>query len=127
MTSNAPDLPHIPAQRYFTLNELCALVEISPEQFAQWQHAHGVVVGYGGDHYTRQDVMKLRRLKDTFAPLWMNLPAMRWTARAIRPSAQMKCGWSCKKYWQISKKHLPTDFSAAIIFFFFESECGAVW
>ena len=52
MTSNAPDLPHIPAQRYFTLNELCALVEISPEQFAQWQHAHGVVVGYGGDHYT---------------------------------------------------------------------------
>ncbi len=34
----------------------------------QWQHAHGVVVGYGGDHYTRQDVMKLRRLKDTFAP-----------------------------------------------------------
>ena len=68
MTSNAPDLPHIPAQRYFSLNELCALVEISPEQFAQWQHAHGVVVGYGGDHYTRQDVMKLRRLKDTFAP-----------------------------------------------------------
>ncbi|WP_435694570.1 hypothetical protein [Uruburuella suis] len=68
MTNNAPDLPHIPAQRYFTLNELCALVEISPEQFAQWQHAHGVVVGYGGDHYTRQDVMKLRRLKDTFAP-----------------------------------------------------------
>ncbi len=67
MTSNAPDF-RIPAQRYFTLNELCALVEISPEQFAQWQHAHGVVVGYGGDHYTRQDVMKLRRLKDTFAP-----------------------------------------------------------
>ena len=43
-------------------------MEIRPEQFAQWQHAHGVVVGYGGDHYTRQDVMKLRRLKDTFAP-----------------------------------------------------------
>ncbi len=66
MTNNAN--PVIPAQRYFTLDEVCALAQISPSQFAQWQHENGVVVGYGGDRYTRSDVVKLMKLKDTFAP-----------------------------------------------------------
>ena len=29
---------------------------------------NGIVVGYGGDRYTRSDVVKLLKLKDTFAP-----------------------------------------------------------
>ena len=51
MTNNV-DLT-IPAKRYFTLDELCRLLQIEPEGFARWQHDHGVVVGYGGEHYTR--------------------------------------------------------------------------
>lgn len=68
MTNNAADLPVIPTKRYFSLDELCELAQISPAQFAAWQHNHGVVVGYGGKHYTRSDVVKVRHLKDTFAP-----------------------------------------------------------
>ncbi len=68
MTNNALNLSKIPGKRYFSLEELCELVQISPEQFAAWQHENGVVVGYGGLLYTRQDVVKLRKLKDTFAP-----------------------------------------------------------
>lgn len=66
MTNNV-DLT-IPAKRYFTLDELCGLLQISPYGFAQWQHDHGVVVGYGGERYTRLDVVKLLKLKSTFAP-----------------------------------------------------------
>ncbi|MDO1510285.1 MULTISPECIES: hypothetical protein [Neisseria] len=66
--ANATVLPVIPAKRYFTLDEMCELVQISPAQFAQWQHENGMVIGYGGDRYTRLDVVKLRKLKDTFAP-----------------------------------------------------------
>ncbi|ASK27726.1 hypothetical protein [Neisseria chenwenguii] len=66
MTNSAN--PLIPAKRYFTLDELCELVQISPMQFAQWQRENGVVVGYGGDRYTRADAVKLLKLKDTFAP-----------------------------------------------------------
>lgn len=66
MTNNAN--PVIPAKRYFSLDEMCELVQISPSQFAQWQHENGIVVGYGGDRYTRSDVVKLLKLKDTFAP-----------------------------------------------------------
>lgn len=66
MTNNV-DLT-IPAKRYFTLDELCRLLQIEPEGFARWQHDHGVVVGYGGEHYTRLDVVKLLKLKNTFAP-----------------------------------------------------------
>lgn len=66
MTNNAN--PSVPAKRYFTLDEMCALVQISPSQFAQWQHENAVVIGYGGDRYTRSDVVKLLKLKDTFAP-----------------------------------------------------------
>ncbi len=28
----------------------------------QWQHDYGVVVGYGGERYTRLDVVKLLKL-----------------------------------------------------------------
>ncbi|CBN87717.1 TPA: hypothetical protein ACFRHF_000531 [Neisseria lactamica] len=66
MTNNV-DLT-IPAKRYFTLDELCGLLQISPYGFAQWQHDHGVVVGYGGERYTRSDVVKLLKLRSTFAP-----------------------------------------------------------
>lgn len=68
MTNSNNTLPPLPAKRYFSLSELCELVQISPSQFAEWQNANGVVVGYGGEFYTRQDVVKLRRLKGTFAP-----------------------------------------------------------
>ena len=66
MTNNAN--PVIPAKRYFSLDEMCELVQISPAQFAQWQHENGIVVGYGGNRYTRSDVVKLLKLKYTFAP-----------------------------------------------------------
>ncbi|MCF7530438.1 helix-turn-helix domain-containing protein [Neisseria lisongii] len=66
MTNNAN--PVIPAKRYFTLGEMCELLQISPTQFARWQQEHGVAVGYGGERYTRLDVVKLLQLKDTFAP-----------------------------------------------------------
>lgn len=68
MTNNVDLLPPIPAQRYFSLEELCELVQINPTQFARWQHEHAEVIGYGGNSYTRRDVIKLRKLKDTFAP-----------------------------------------------------------
>lgn len=61
-------LPSMPAKRYFSLAELCALADISAKQFASWQRAHGIVVGYGGDHYTRLDVMKVRQLREAFLP-----------------------------------------------------------
>ncbi|PSJ79867.1 hypothetical protein [Neisseria iguanae] len=66
MTNNANQ--PIPAKRYFTLDELCQLVQISPEEFARWQYENGVVVGYGGHRYTRSDVVKLLKLRDTFSP-----------------------------------------------------------
>ena len=65
--SNA-NLPIIPAKRYFNLQELCELVQINPVQFQEWQNAHGIVIGYGGQYYTRQEVVKLRKLKETFSP-----------------------------------------------------------
>lgn len=66
---NKPSLlPPVPAKRYFSLTELCALADISMEQFAAWQRAQGIVVGYGGDHYTRLDVMKVRQLREAFSP-----------------------------------------------------------
>ena len=68
MTNNVNSLPPLPAQRYFTLNEVCELVQISPSQFAEWQNDNGTVIGHGGEFYTRRDVVKLRQLKGTFAP-----------------------------------------------------------
>lgn len=67
MISNASPI-RIPAKRYFTLDEVCELIQISPTQFAQWQYEHGAVIGYGGERYTRLDVVKLLKLRDTFAP-----------------------------------------------------------
>ncbi|MCP2041717.1 hypothetical protein L1281_002328 [Neisseria sp. HSC-16F19] len=64
----ANNLKPIPAKRYFSLDELCRLADISPAQFEAWQHENGVVVGYGGDRYTRQDVLKVRQLSQTFSP-----------------------------------------------------------
>ncbi|WP_066569226.1 hypothetical protein [Snodgrassella sp. CFCC 13594] len=68
MANTHNELPPIPAKRYFTLDELCQLADISAEQFAAWQHAHGAVIGYGGNRYTRLDVIKVRQLRDSFAP-----------------------------------------------------------
>ena len=68
MTNSVDTLKPIPTKRYFTLKEMCELIEISPDQFARWQHENGVVVGYGGDRYSRADVVKLRKLKETFDP-----------------------------------------------------------
>ncbi|WP_416191040.1 hypothetical protein [Neisseria sp. CCUG12390] len=72
MTKNANQ--PIPAKRYFTLDEVCQVVQISPEQFARWQYENAVVIGYGGDRYTRSDIVKLLKLKETFAPYAEELP-----------------------------------------------------
>jgi len=66
MTNNANHV--IPAKRYFSLDEMCKLVQISPSQFAQWQHENGIVVGYGGGRGTPVPVGQRRGGKDTFAP-----------------------------------------------------------
>ena len=77
MTNNVNSLPPLPAQRYFTLNEVCELVQISPAQFAEWQNANGTVIGYGGEFYTRRDVVShyaasIKRVKACWAPFWSN-------------------------------------------------------
>ena len=66
MTSK-DNLSHIPAQRYFTTDELCQIVGISRKQFEAWQRDHGLI-GFGGKRYTRLDVVKVLQLKSTFAP-----------------------------------------------------------
>lgn len=68
MTNRLDTLPVIPAKRYFTLDELCRLADISADQFAAWQHEHGIVIGRGGLRYTRLDVIKVRQLRSSFAP-----------------------------------------------------------
>lgn len=68
MENKPNSLPPIPAQRYFTQQELCLLADISCEQFAAWQHAYGIVIGYGGQRYTRADVIKVRQLRNSFDP-----------------------------------------------------------
>ncbi|SSY80005.1 hypothetical protein [Alysiella crassa] len=61
MTSNA-DLPVIPTKRYFSLQEVCQLANVKPEQLAEWQRQEGRVLGKGGNHFTRLDVIKIRQL-----------------------------------------------------------------
>ncbi len=68
MTNSANTLPPLPAKRYFSTLEVCELLQISPHQFAEWQHANGVVIGHGGEYYTRRDIVQLRQLQGTFAP-----------------------------------------------------------
>ncbi|UOO88580.1 hypothetical protein LVJ82_14075 [Vitreoscilla massiliensis] len=66
MTSK-DNLIQIPAQRYFSTEDLCHIVGISRKQFEAWQRDHGLL-GFGGEHYTRLDVVKIAQLKSTFAP-----------------------------------------------------------
>lgn len=66
MTSSV-NFTQIPAQRYFSLDELCQIVGISSKQFAAWQRDYGHI-GHGGQHYNRLDVMQVLQLKHTFAP-----------------------------------------------------------
>ena len=66
MTSSVK-LPPVPAKRYFSLEEVCRLANIRPEQLAQWQLEQGRIVGYGGDRFTRLDVMKIRQLQHGMA------------------------------------------------------------
>ena len=66
MTSK-DNLISVPAQRYFSEEELCEVVGISSKQFAAWQRERGLI-GWGGTHYSRLDVVKVLRLKATFAP-----------------------------------------------------------
>jgi len=61
-------LPPIPQQRYFTLPELCELAQVDAYNFEQWQYQNGVVLGYGGNVYSRQDVLKVRQLRASFEP-----------------------------------------------------------
>ncbi|MBP6563902.1 MAG: hypothetical protein KA214_10545 [Neisseriaceae bacterium] len=61
-------LPPVPQQRYFTLPQLCALAQIDAHDFEQWQYQNGVVLGYGGNVYSRQDVLKVRQLRASFEP-----------------------------------------------------------
>lgn len=61
MTNNA-DLPVIPTKRYFSLQEVCELACIKPEQLAEWQKQEGHLIGKGGNHFTRLDVIKIRQL-----------------------------------------------------------------
>ncbi len=67
MIKTVNTLPTIPAQRYFSLDEVCYLAQVSPDEFAQWQKEHGAL-GYGGHVFSRQDVITTRRLKATFLP-----------------------------------------------------------
>lgn len=59
-------LPPIPAQRYFTQEELCRLVDISVAEFIAWQKEQGMPIGYGGQRYTRQDIIKIRQIRRAF-------------------------------------------------------------
>ncbi|MBP6117512.1 MAG: hypothetical protein KBC57_01855 [Neisseriaceae bacterium] len=61
-------LPPVPQQRYFTLAEVCDLAQIDAHNFEQWQYQNGVVLGYGGNVYSRQDVLKIRQLRASFEP-----------------------------------------------------------
>ncbi|MBP6346521.1 MAG: hypothetical protein KA346_11455 [Neisseriaceae bacterium] len=61
-------LPPVPQQRYFTLLEVCELAQIDAHNFEQWQYQNGVVLGYGGNVYSRQDVLKVRQLRASFEP-----------------------------------------------------------
>ncbi len=61
MTNNA-DLPVIPTKRYFSLQEVCQLANVKPDQLAEWQRQEGRLIGKGGNHFTRLDVIKIRQL-----------------------------------------------------------------
>lgn len=66
MINNA-NLPALPAKRYFTLEEVCRLAAIRPEQLAHWQTHEGGLIGHGGSRFTRLDVIKIRQLQHGIA------------------------------------------------------------
>jgi hypothetical protein len=68
METKPKRLEPIPAKRYFTIEELCRLADINEEEFIHWQHSNGIIIGYGGQHYTRSDVIKVRQLSKSFMP-----------------------------------------------------------
>ncbi|MBH5329799.1 hypothetical protein H9Q10_08975 [Eikenella sp. S3360] len=86
MANKAKHLPPIPAKRYFDLEELCYLADIRPEQFYQWQQDNGIVIGRGGNQYTRQDVVKLRQLSGSF-PAYVDRFNLNGSDRLGRPAA----------------------------------------
>lgn len=93
MTNNA-NLPPLPAKRYFTLDEVCQLTDIHPDQFRQWLQNEGNTVGYGGDTYTRQDVIRLRRLSGSF-PAYLdpfNLNGLDQQGAPAANAAEVKAG-----------------------------------
>ncbi|WP_434778841.1 hypothetical protein [Neisseria sp. Ec49-e6-T10] len=68
MTKLNVDFPAVPLKRYFSLDELCQLAQIETDVFVEWQNQHGIVLGKGGNTYSRQDVFLLRKLSATFQP-----------------------------------------------------------
>lgn len=61
-------LPSIPLKRYFSVDELCHLTQVSVEAFTNWQVQNGLVLGNGGTSYSRQDVLLLRKVRAAFEP-----------------------------------------------------------
>lgn len=92
--TNSANLPPIPAQRYFSLDELCRLADICPEQFRQWQQESGVVIGYGGNRYSRRDVVNIRKLSGSF-PAYVdrfNLNGIDNQGRPAADAAEVRSG-----------------------------------
>lgn len=53
----------IPAKRYFSIDEACAVLDIDRAQLMEWQCQEGMLLGKGANTLTRLDVLKLRQLR----------------------------------------------------------------
>ena len=53
----------IPAKRYFSIDEACAVLDIDRAQLMEWQRQEGMLLGKGANTLTRLDVLKLRQLR----------------------------------------------------------------
>ena len=53
----------IPAKRYFSIDEACAVLDIDRAQLMEWQRQEGMLLGKGANTLTRLDVLKLRQLQ----------------------------------------------------------------
>lgn len=53
----------IPAKRYFSIDEACAVLGIDRAQLMEWQRQEGMLLGKGANTLTRLDVLKLRQLR----------------------------------------------------------------
>ena len=51
----------IPAKRYFSIDEACAVLDIDRAQLMEWQRQEGMLLGKGANTLTRLDVLKLRQ------------------------------------------------------------------